>query len=286
MVEEERIQGRLIRCEEIERLQCWIDEHPEWSRKGIARELCQRWRWQDARGRLKDFAARSFLLKLEAQGRLRLPALQLHQRRSPRSAPHWPDWQEPVPWSAGLSQMEPVEVEPIVAGTEAAHRWGFYLHRYHYLGLRVVGENLGYLARDQQGRDVACLLFGAASWKCAARDRRLKWRSESWQEQLCRVANNTRFLILPWVRAAHLASHLLGRVAGRINADWLEKYGHGLDWLETFVQRDRFKGSCYRAANWEWVGQTQGRSRQDRHHEMQVPVKDVYLYALNRRAGK
>ena len=282
----ERIQGRLIGRAEIEWLQGWIDEHCEWSRKRIARELCQCWRWEDGKGRLKDFAARSFLLKLETQGRLRLPALQLHQRRAARSAPDWPNWQEPVPWSAALSQLAPVEVEPMVAGTQSAHRWGFYLDRYHYLGLRVVGENLGYLARDRQGRDVACLLFGAAAWKCAPRDRTLKWPSESWQEQLCQVANNTRFLILPWVRVEHLASHVLGVVARRINADWLAKYGHGLDWLETFVERDRFQGSCYRAANWQCVGQTQGRSRQDRDHTCQVPVKEVYLYALNRRGRK
>lgn len=282
--EEERIQGRLIRREEIGWLQGWIDEHWQWSRKRIARELCQRWGWQTLTGKLKDFAARSLLLKLEAQGRLRLPALQLHQRRAPRSAPQWPDWQKPVEWVACLSHLLPVRLEPIVAGTETARRWRFYLDRYHYLGLRVVGENLGYLARDGHGRDVACLLFGAAAWKCAPRERKIQWSLEQRREHLCQVANNTRFLILPWVRVTHLASHVLGQVARRISADWLAKYGHGLDWLETFVERDRFRGSCYRAANWECVGQTQGRSRQDRDHTCRVPIKDVYLYALSRRA--
>lgn len=284
MAREERIQGRLIASEEIERLQGWIEEHPEWSRKRIARELCGRWGWQDLKGRLKDFAARSFLLKLEAQGRLRLPALQIQQRRASRLAPQWADWQEPAGWSGSLRELAPVGLEPIVAGTPLAHRWGFYLDRYHYLGLRVVGENLGYLASDGEGRDLACFLFGAAAWRCAPRERWLKWTLEQRREQLCQVANNTRFLILPWVRVAHLASHLLGRVAQRISADWLAKYGHGLDWLETFVERDRFRGSCYRAANWECVGQTQGRSRQDRDHDCQVPIKDVYLYALSRKA--
>lgn len=286
MEAEQRVQGRLIGPDEIEWLQDWIQEHPHWSRKRIARELCQRWGWQNLKGRLKDFAARSLLLKLEAQGRLRLPALQLHQRRPRRPVPQWADWREPLEWSACLSELLAVRVEPMVAGTETAHRWAFYLDRYHYLGLRVVGENLGYLACDRQGRDVACLLFGAAAWRCAPRERKLQWSLEQRREQLCRVANNTRFLILPWVRVAHLASHLLGRVARRISADWLAKYGHGLDWLESFVERDRFRGSCYRAANWECVGQTQGRSRQDRDHTCQVPIKDVYLYALDRKARK
>ena len=286
MEAEQRVQGRLIRTEEVDWLRWWIHENSHWSRKRIARELCQRWEWRDLKGRLKDFAARSFLLKLEAQGRLTLPALQVHQRRLPRLEPEWPEWREPAKWIGSLSQLLPVRVEPIIAGSDEAKRWRFYLAEYHYLGLRIVGENLGYLASDGQGRDVGCILFGAAAWKCAPRDRRLKWSLEQRRKQLCQVANNTRFLILPWVRVAHLASHVLGLVARRISADWLAKYGHGLDWLETFVERDRFRGSCYRAANWEWVGQTKGRSRQDRDHSCQVPIKDVYLYALTGRAAK
>jgi hypothetical protein len=154
------------------------------------------------------------------------------------------------------------------------------LDRYHYLGLRVVGENIGYLVKDHQGRALACLLFGAAAWCCAPRDRALGWGRQERQERLREMANNTRFLILPWVRVPHLASHVLGRVVRRIDRDWREKYGHGLRWLETFVERERFAGTCYRAANWQCVGQTQGRSRQDREHCTRVPVKDVYLYAL------
>ena len=165
-------------------------------------------------------------------------------------------------------------------------RWRFYLDRYHYLGLRVVGENVGYLAVDRQGRDVACLLFGAAAWRCAARDQKLGWSSQARQGQLGRVVNNSRFLVMPWVRVKHLASWVLGQAARRIDEDWQNKYGHGVDWLETFVDRDRYRGSCYRAANWECVGQTQGRSRQDRNHELRVSIKDVYLYALKKRRSR
>ena len=142
---------------------------------------------------------------------------------------------------------------------------------------------MGYLAKDAQGRDVACLLFGAAAWRCAPRDRRLGWSSPQRAEQLERVVNNTRFLVMPWVRVKYLASRVLGEAARRIDGDWRQKYGHGVDWLETFVDRDRYRGSCYRAANWECVGQTQGRSRQDRDHELRVPIKDVYLYELKKR---
>jgi hypothetical protein len=258
----------------------WISQHPQWSRKRLARQLCELWQWRDERGRLKDFAARSLLLKLEARRLLQLPPLQLHKRRAPRPKATLPDWQPPAPWSAPLAQIRPVRVQPLSAGSPAARRWAYYLDQYHYLGLHVVGENLGYLATDVHGREVAALLFGAPAWRCAPRDQFLGWDEPSRRQHLHLLANNTRFLVLPWVRVPHLASHVLGQVARRIDADWHTKYGHGLQWLESFVERAHFAGSCYRAANWRCVGQTAGRSRQDRDHTRAVPLKDIYLYRL------
>jgi hypothetical protein len=277
---ERLIQGRNLSSEEVIWLSQWIQEHRQWSRKRLARELCEVWQWRDERGRLKDFAARSLLLKLEAQGLIELPPLQVHKRRAPRSKPRLVDWERPAEWSAGLAEIRPVSVEPVSAGSPAARRWGFYLDQYHYLGLHVVGENLGYLAVDVHGRDVACLLFGAAAWRCAPRDEVLGWNEQTRRQGLRTLANNTRFLVLPWVRVPHLASQVLSQVARRIVADWNVKYGHGLEWLETFVERERFAGSCYQAANWQRVGQTTGRSRQDRDHTRRVPVKDIYLYRV------
>jgi hypothetical protein len=178
--------------------------------------------------------------------------------------------------------VQPLRVELIRSGTAAWKRWAFYLQTYHYLGLRVVGENIGYLIGDRQGEDLACLLFGAPAWSCAARDQFLGWDALKRRNGLSRIANNTRFLILPWARVASLASHVLGSVSRRIEADWQEKYGHGLEWLETFVELGRFTGTCYRAANWRAVGQTQGRGRQDGQHQQAVPVKQVFLYRLHR----
>jgi hypothetical protein len=279
------VQGRRLGQEELRWLGRWIGDHPQWSRKRLARELCAHWGWRDERGRLKDFAARSLLLKLEAQGHLRLPPLQVQKRRAPRLVPLLIDWEQPQAWEASLGQIRPAKLEVISAGSAAAARWAFYLDQYHYLKLRVVGENLGYLAVDTHGRDVAAVLFGAPAWRCAPRDEFLEWSDAQRREQLPRLANNTRFLILPWVRVPHLASHVLGAVARRISADWQSKYGHGLDWLETFVEYERFAGSCYRAANWQWVGRTTGRSRQDRDHIQRVPLKDVYLYRLGGRGS-
>jgi hypothetical protein len=275
-------QGRLVDERQLQWLQGWIQEHGDWSRKRLAQELCVCWEWRNARGRLKDFAARSFLLKLHARGRIELPVLRRQMRRRRPVVQALSCWEEPAVMESSLGALQPVQVLTVVPGSDAAKRWAFYLERYHYLGLRVVGENVGYLVCDRQGRDVACLLFGAPAWRCQVRDRFLNWHPAEHSARLCRMANNTRFLILPWVRVPHLASHALGRTVRRINADWQAKYGHGLDWLETFVDTQRYRGVCYRAANWRAVGHSTGRSRQDREHRLQVSRKAVYLYDLHR----
>jgi hypothetical protein len=149
--------------------------------------------------------------------------------------------------------------------------------------LRVVGENLKYLVQDRQGRDLACLLFGAAAWRAAARDKFLGWDESQKAVGLSRVANNTRFLVLPWVKVRGLASHVLSRLARRLSEDWQFKYGHPIYLLESFVDCTRFRGTCYRAANWQCVGQTRGRGRQGRDHQrLTATVKDIYLYPLHR----
>ncbi|HKX57568.1 MAG TPA: Druantia anti-phage system protein DruA [Xanthomonadales bacterium] len=181
-----------------------------------------------------------------------------------------------------MPELRPVRLELVRAGTTEAKRWAYLLDRYHYLGLRLVGENAGYLAYDAHGREIACMLFGAPAWRCAARDAYLQWNASERAVRLKFLANNTRFLILPWVRVPHLASHVLSQAAARISRDWQSKYGHGLEWLETFVDTSRYRGTCYQAANWQLAGHTTGRSRQDRAHTLQVPCKAVYLYCLHR----
>jgi len=281
MADQRYVQGRLVGKTALDWVQRLIAEHGDWNRKRLAQELCRQWNWCNGQGVWKDFAARSFLLKLEAQGEVVLPAVRRWQKKA-RAAELPLEWAEPEGVQGGLQEFSPVRVELVRAATPEAKRWARYVERHHYLGLHVGGENVRYLAQDVQGRDLACVLFGAAAWKCAPRDRHLGLTEAQRRAGLQRVANNTRFLILPWVRVPGLASHVLGQVARRIDADWQAKYGHGLQWLETFVERGRFAGTCYRAANWECVGQTTGRSCADRHRTLQVPVKDVYLYQLRR----
>ena len=146
----------------------------------------------------------------------------------------------------------------------------------------TVGENLKYLVFDREHNPLACLLFGSAAWKCAPRDDFIGWDAKIRKDNLKFLTNNMRFLILPWVRVPHLASHILGRVVRRISSDWLEKYGHPIYLLETFVERQRFRGICYQAANWIYAGQTKGRSRNG-HANLKVPVKNIYLYPLTER---
>ena len=263
-----------------------IESHPVWSRRRISIELATIWDWRTGKGRLKDMAARSLLLKLERRGMVTLPP---SRRRIPRRVlVSTTDFVNQLPPPEvivdPLEDLQPIRLSAIAPGSSDHLLFCRYLAHHHYLGFRgPVGENIGYLARDLHGRDLACLLFGAAAWKTGPRDRWIGWDDATRSRRLQFLANNSRFLILPWVRVSHLASHLLGRVARRLAADWQARYGHPVHLVETFVERRRFQGTCYRAANWTCVGQTQGRTRQDRNREISVPVKDVYLYALTPR---
>jgi hypothetical protein len=247
--------------------------------------LATRWDWRNGAGVLKDMAARTLLVKLAQRGLIGLPARrQVPTNRMRCGPPLTLEWSEPGPAVTGeLGPLEPLSLQEVSAES-AARAWvRAALARFHYLGFGgVVGENLQYVVRDAQNRPLACLVFGAAAWKCQDRDRFIGWTAAQRQKHLALVANNTRFLILPWVRVPALGSWLLGQVAGRIGRDWQAKYGHPVMLLETFVEAQRFGGTVYRAANWQKVGRTAGRTRQDRHTCIQVAAKDIYVYPLRR----
>ena len=274
------IQGRNITAEEIGLIRGLIAAHREWGRTRLSEELCRCWNWRNAQGRIKDMAARTLLLKLERRGFIELPARQRPSSNALRNrhAPIVDHASEPI--RGNLDDVRPLSVQIVAPKSPDARLFNTLLARYHYLGHRnTVGENLRYLFGDRHERPVACALFGSAAWKCADRDDFLQWDQAARQRNLQGLTNNTRFLVLPWVRIPHLASHVLGLIARRIRADWHVKYAHPVHALETFVDR-RFKGTCYRAANWIRVGATQGRTRNDRNRSIQASVKDVYLYAL------
>jgi Druantia protein DruA len=278
-------QGRSLEAAELDWLRSALAAHPDWSRKRLARELCERWQWRTAQGRLKDFAARSLLLKLQARGLLSLPLLreQYRTRRwelPPPSAP-------PAAMGVGIEQplagVQPLQWSLALAGSGAEARVHEHLRRHHYLGLRVVGENLKYLVQSAAGEDLACLLFGAAAWQSTVRDRFIGWSAAQRVQGLGLVVNNARFLILPWVKVPGLASHVLSRAVRQLRQDWQGKYGHPVWLVETFVDRDRFAGTAYRAANWQWIGPTQGRGRQGPDPRVRsTSIKEVFVYPLHR----
>jgi len=275
------VQGRELSAQDIGLIQGLLAEHPDWGRTRLSEELCRRWDWRNARGRIKDMAARTLLLKLERAGHIRLPQRRrkstngLRNRNAPLVA------HATAPICCALRELRPLAVSIVEPGSEDLRLFNCLLSGYHYLGHRnTVGENLRYLVRDRMDRPVACALFGSAAWKCAARDAWIGWDRATREANLGLLTNNTRFLVLPWVAVPHLASHMLAGFARRIRADWQTKYGHPVHALETFVDRDRFRGACYQAANWVRLGPTQGRTRNDRERSIRTSVKDVYLYPL------
>jgi hypothetical protein len=228
-------------------------------------------------------AARSLLLKLEERGWVQLPA---KRRESPNRMRHKKvGWvaHEREPIVGSLDPLLPLEVRELSRWPEDTPLFECLLQQHHYLShTSSVGLNLKYLVRDRQGRPVSCLLFGSAAWKCAARDQFIGWSGAKRQRSLQQITNNTRFLVMPWVDVRFLASHVLSQVVRHLRADWHRKYARPLHLVETFVDTSRFVGTCYRAANWIEVGQTTGRTRQDRFNQIQVPPKRVLVYPLTR----
>ena len=277
------IQGRQIGEEELNLIRGLLASNPDWNRTRLSRELCALWNWRNAKGQPKDMAARSLLLKLERAGHIRLPPRQRPSPNGRRNRCPPPVVQPGEAIRGALHDLQPLHAGIVAPGSEDLRLFNGLLAHCHYLGHRnTVGENLRYLIRDRQGRPAACMLFGSAAWKCASRDGYIGWDRAVRERNIQLITNNTRFLVPPWIEVPHLASHVLGLIARRIRSDWQEKYGHPVHALETFVDRSRFKGTCYRAANWLWLGATQGRTRNDRAHRIRVPVKDVYFYPLVR----
>ena len=281
MEAEKVIQGRCITPEDVGLIRELLLEHPSWNRSRLSRDVCERWDWRDGKGRLKDMACRTLLLKLEGMGEIRLPPRQ-GGRPNGRGFVLPPEMaHDRSPIEGDLGPLQPLRIEALGPGDRRLPLFKFLLHRYHYLGYRTsVGENLKLWVSDVQGRLLACMAFGSAAWKAKSRDAFIGWNCLQRERNLWRLTNNTRFLILPWIRVRHLASHLLGQVSRRVPDLWIETYGHRIELLETFVERERFRGVCYRAAGWTHVGATAGRSRNDREATLQVPVKEIFVYPL------
>ena len=278
------LQGRQLSPEDLGSIRHLIGEHPDWSRWRLSKALCDAWDWRNAAGLPKDMAARSLLLKLQDRGHIQLPARRQTPASRMRQTRVEPLRCDESPITSCLGSLGPLQIAEVSQDRPQRQQVAAALRQFHYLGFGgAVGENLQYSLRDAQGRLLACLVFGAAAWKCQGRDEFIGWDPDQRRRHLPWVTNNSRFLILPWVQVPSLASWTLGNLLRRLSQDWQTKYGHPIHLVETFVEKARFRGTAYRAANWVHVGETTGRTRQDQARQIQAPVKDVYLYPLHAR---
>lgn len=284
-MDEERFcyRGRWIGPEEVATIRRIIEAHPAASRRQLSVRVCEAWDWRQANGAWRDMVCRGLLLALHRAGRIELPA----KRCSPpnplavRAKPVLAEPLDERPIEGPLGALGPLEIRE-VRRTPQEGLFNGLLEQYHYLGYtQPVGEALKYLVWAAE-RPVACLAWSSGPWHMGPRDRFIGWSPAVRRRNLHLLAYNTRFLILPWVRVPHLASHLLGRVARRLSADWEARYGHPVYYLETFVDTERFAGHCYRAANWRWLGHTTGRGIREKSKRVTRSIKDVLGYPLRR----
>jgi hypothetical protein len=276
--------GRTFRGDELALMRQVAAECSALGVTEIARTLCELLGWKRPNGRLKNHECRQLLDRLAGEGFLTLPELrQLGGRGSRRPHVSRAD-SGPAPLEGAAGECEPLELI-LVEGEAESRRWRESMERYHYLGCPVpFGANLRYWVRGRN-RELACLLWTSPAWRMQARDAWIGWNDEQRRRHLQAIVNQGRFLVLPWVRVKGLASKILAHSARQLPDDWQSRYGLRPLLLETLVEGMRFRGTCYRAANWIHVGQTSGRGRMDRENRAQGrAVKDIYLYPLVRDA--
>lgn len=278
-----RYRGRTITQEDIESVRKLIAEHPEASRRRLSEELCRAWNWRQHNGELRAMVARGLMLVLHRAGHIELPrqrscpANPFVERRKPAPLPL-------LPWpllEATVAEIRPLEIRQ-VRRTGEEGLFNSCLEAYHYLGYtQPVGEHLKYVIYAR-GTPVACMACSSAPRHIGCRDRYIGWSQEVRRRNIHLLAYNTRYLILPWVKVPCLASHILSEVARRISRDWEALYCHPVYFLETFVDPERFRGTCYRAANWIRLGVTTGRGKDDQTHKPNRTLKEVWGYPLSR----
>jgi hypothetical protein len=278
-----KYRGRMFTDSEIEQIQDVIAANKEGSRRFISQELCRLWNWIQPNGMLKDMVCRGLLKQLSDLGRIELPPRKknppnpLVKRRKPERIEI-----DQSPLEVPFAVIKPVELVS-VRRTAQEKLYNGLIEHHHYLGYSAqVGEHVKYIAYSHD-RPVACIGWCSAPRHIGCRDRHIGWNKEQRKKNISLIATNTRFLILPWVKVPHLASHLLGQCAGRISRDWERLYNHPVVFLETFVDPARgFRGTCYKAANWVYLGQTTGRGKDDRTNKVNRSLKYVFGYPLGR----
>jgi Domain of unknown function (DUF4338) len=271
---------RVITEDDLVFIRRLIVEHPGSSRWVLSKKLCEAWNWVQANGAVRDMLCRGLMLMLHREGLIELPPAR-RVTRNPmveRSRPVLVSVDE-TPLLASFTELGPMQVRQVRRTPEEA-LFNSLLQHHHYLGYtQPVGEHLKYLVYAQ-GRPIACVAWSSAPRHLGSRDRFIGWDKKARLKNVHLLAYNTRFLVLPWVRVPHLASHILGRMARRLSADWQALYAHPIYFIETFIDPQRFAGTCYRAANWKVLGQTTGRGKDDQAHKANRSIKQVLGYPL------
>ena len=267
--------------DDIQTIRDLIGQNPKLQRSALSRKLCQLWRWTKPNGELKDMTCRVALLRMQADGLIELPPSRIGvvRRRAHFPSTGASDAQTPI--CQPVHELPSVTLQ-VVTGKATSLLWNEYMARYHYLGYTPMsGAQLRYnvFAGAQL---VACISFGASAWKLKDRERFIGWSEAHRARNLQLVVNNARFLVLPWVQSKGLASKILSRVARQLPQDWLQRYGYSPVLLETFVEFERHKGTCYKAANWIRVGRTSGRGKKSTSNKALIPLKDIWLYPLRK----
>jgi hypothetical protein len=283
MAVEWKYRGRVITAEDIAFLRQFLAEHSGLSRRKLSAKVCEAWEWKQANGALCDMVCRGLLLMLHRAGEIELPPVRFiaHNPLVDRARPT-PVLIDTTPVVASVNELRPVEVQQ-VRRTGDEPLFNSLLEQHHYLGYeQPVGEHLKYLVWAQ-GRPIACLAWSSAPRHLGSRDRYLGWSQEARKRNIRFIAYNTRFLILPWVKVPHLASHILSRVTATLSRDWEQIYGHPIWFVETFIDPERFRGTCYRAANWVLLGRTTGRGKDDLTHRQNRSIKEVFGLPLTRK---
>ena len=272
--------GRLFTADEMEAIRAMIGAHPKRNRVQLSRQVCDQFGWLTVNGRRKEMSCRVAMLRMERDGLIRLPPPQKGNGNG-RTRPKTTCASDPPLLWRPKGDWNLLEFRRVQQRSDSV-LCNELIERYHYLKYTPLpGAQMRYLVYS--GGDLLAVMgFGAAAWTLAPRDGFIGWTSPQREYNLHRVVNNARFLILPWIRVKNLASRILSGVVRQLPPDWQDQYGYTPVLLETFVQQSRFRGTCYRAANWQHVGQTQGRGKLDRQNRYALPVKDIFLYPLHR----
>lgn len=277
-----RLFNRDITSQDIDLIKELIQVEGQKGRTYISKELCRHWQWRNGSGQLRDLACRQLLLKLEEKGHINLPArLKKGRQLGYKNKSQLPVNLNTLPINDKIAELSPIKFE-MVRGQKDEVLFNGLIGAHHYLGYHQGnGQQLKYIVYSGD-RILAAIGFAAAAYKTAPRDLHIGWDEASRQRNLAKVVNNNRFLILPWVHVKNLASFILGAISRRLREDWQNYHQTDIVLLETFVEKARFKGSCYKAANWTYLGQTKGRTRNDRYTKIKVPIKDIYIYPLTK----